>query len=158
MYNELSQITPMPEAWDRTASGPSHCSTTISDCSAVYSYLDGQSKDLSTYATSPLWGIVDGPWKLSAFNADGHLRLCRTSLLRPGQAEAVGVQGGAVHHRRGRVRRATGAEQQQQHHLGYIPTEDLPSKPLSAAVGSNPLPGYYLAPQVIWGVNYYTLN
>ncbi len=45
--NELSQITPMPEAWDRTASGPSHCTTTVSDCAAVYSYLDSQSKNLS---------------------------------------------------------------------------------------------------------------
>jgi hypothetical protein len=29
--------------------------------------------DLSTCATSPIWSIVDGPWKLSAFNADGHV-------------------------------------------------------------------------------------
>ena len=35
LYNELSQITPMPAAWDRTASGPSNCDTTISDCKAV---------------------------------------------------------------------------------------------------------------------------
>src|SRR5215467_6182470 len=27
LYNDLSQVTPMPEAWDRTASGPSDCST-----------------------------------------------------------------------------------------------------------------------------------
>ena len=26
---------------------------------------------LSTYATNPLWQVVDGPWKLSAFNPDG---------------------------------------------------------------------------------------
>ena len=30
LYNELSQIAPMPAAWDRTASGPSHCDTTVS--------------------------------------------------------------------------------------------------------------------------------
>ena len=29
LYNELSQITPMPTAWDRTASGTSSCSTTV---------------------------------------------------------------------------------------------------------------------------------
>ena len=46
-YNELSQITPMPKAWDKTAAGPSHCTTTVSDCAAVYSYLDSQSKNLS---------------------------------------------------------------------------------------------------------------
>ena len=72
-YNDLSQITPMPQAWDRTASGPSHCSTTVSDCAAVYNYLNAQSKNLTSYVGSPLWSVVDGPWKLSAFNADGHI-------------------------------------------------------------------------------------
>jgi len=73
LYNNLSQITPMPAAWDRTASGPSSCATTVSDCAAVYNYLSSQAKDQSSYATSPIWSIVDGPWKLSAFNADGHV-------------------------------------------------------------------------------------
>ena len=73
LYNELSQVTPMPAAWDRTASGPSSCATKVSDCAAVYNYLNGQAKDLSSYATSPIWGIVDGPWRLSAFNPDGHV-------------------------------------------------------------------------------------
>jgi peptide/nickel transport system substrate-binding protein len=71
-YNELSQITPMPKAWDKTASGTSDCTDNVSDCAKVYSYLDSQSKALASYATSPLWSIVDGPWKLSSFNADGN--------------------------------------------------------------------------------------
>jgi peptide/nickel transport system substrate-binding protein len=50
-YNDLSQIIPMPAPWDRTASGPSACSTTVKDCAAVYNHLNGQSKNLSTYAT-----------------------------------------------------------------------------------------------------------
>ena len=45
-YNELSQITPMPAAWDRTASGPEQLRHHgLADCAAVYSYLDSQSKD-----------------------------------------------------------------------------------------------------------------
>ena len=63
----------MPAAWDRTASGPSSCATTVRDCATVYNYLNGQSQNMSTYATSPIWGIVDGPWKLSTFNSDGHI-------------------------------------------------------------------------------------
>jgi len=70
--NELSQLTPMPLAWDRTAAGPSDCVTNVSDCAKVYSYLDSQSKALSTWVNSPLWSIVDGPWKLASFNPDGH--------------------------------------------------------------------------------------
>jgi len=34
----------------------------------IYNYLIAQSKSLSTYATNPLWQIVDGPYKLSAYN------------------------------------------------------------------------------------------
>src|SRR5215469_7790753 len=73
LYNDLSQITPMPAAWDRTNSGPSKCATVVKDCAAVYSYLNTQAKNLPGYASSPLWAVVDGPWKLSAFNADGHI-------------------------------------------------------------------------------------
>ena len=46
-YNELSLIVPMPDAWDRTASAPSNCDTTASDCPAVYSYLAKQATDLT---------------------------------------------------------------------------------------------------------------
>ncbi len=71
--NDLSQITPMPQAWDQTASGPGDCAIAVSDCTAVYDYLNAQAKDLSSYASSPLWSVVDGPWRLSAFSADGHI-------------------------------------------------------------------------------------
>jgi peptide/nickel transport system substrate-binding protein len=34
----------------------------------IYNYLIAQSKSLSTYATNPLWQVVDGPYKVSAYN------------------------------------------------------------------------------------------
>jgi peptide/nickel transport system substrate-binding protein len=159
LYNELSQITPMPEAWDRTASGPSHCSTTPSDCAAVYSYLNTQSKALGSYATSPLWGIVDGPWKLSAFNADGHLTMVPNKLYsgpnKPhlSQFQEVPFTTDAAEYN---VLRSPSSSTKI--NVGYIPTPDLPSKPVSAAAGHNPVPGYTLAPQVTWGTSFYTLN
>ena len=70
--NELSQLTPMPVAWDKTAAGPSNCVNVVADCAKVYAYLDSQSKSLSTWVGSPLWSVVDGPWKLASFNADGN--------------------------------------------------------------------------------------
>jgi peptide/nickel transport system substrate-binding protein len=33
----------------------------------IFSYLNGQAKSLSTYATNPLWQVVDGPYKLSSY-------------------------------------------------------------------------------------------
>jgi peptide/nickel transport system substrate-binding protein len=76
LHNELSQITPLPAAWDETAPGvASHCDTTIADCAAVYTFLAGQSKSLGTYATNPLWQIVDGPFKLAQFNSSGFVKM-----------------------------------------------------------------------------------
>jgi peptide/nickel transport system substrate-binding protein len=91
LYNELSQITPFPIAWDITAAGGSPgsggCSsaaygTADAACAKVYTFLSNSAgfnannpsaanNSLSTYATNPLWQIVDGPWKLKSFNPDG---------------------------------------------------------------------------------------
>ena len=89
LYNELSEITPLPKAWTRTsltaAPGSAGCfnapfGTNDTACKAVYIFLSEQSgynptkpttkiNALPTYATSPLWGVVDGPWKLHSFGA-----------------------------------------------------------------------------------------
>lgn len=70
LYNELSQITPIPtHAWDKTsASGKvGNYDTTAAGVKAVYGYLNGASNSLSTWTTDPLWQVVDGPWKISQF-------------------------------------------------------------------------------------------
>jgi peptide/nickel transport system substrate-binding protein len=157
LYNELAQITPMPDAWDRTASGPSHCSTTTSDCAKVYAYLDGQSKNLSTYATSPLWSIVDGPWKLSAFNADGHLTMVPNKSysgpVKPSLSQFQEVPFTTDSAEYG-VLQAPNSNID----VGYLPEQDAPAKPANQHVGANPLHGYTLDPLYSWGINYYVLN
>jgi peptide/nickel transport system substrate-binding protein len=78
-YNELSQITPLPLAWDRTslsspAPSPAQISLpdlTKSGATAVYNFLNSQAKDVQGYASSPIWLVVDGPWKLVGLTADG---------------------------------------------------------------------------------------
>lgn len=92
-YNELSQITPMPIAWDRTsltAAAPSPTAANLPDMTPtgvnnVYNFLNCQAGDqvtcpkgtkapsTTTYPTSPLWSIVDGPWKLSGFTSTGEV-------------------------------------------------------------------------------------
>src|SRR5215831_1150806 len=62
-YNELSQITPLPIAWDRTsltAPPPSPTAanlpdTTAAGARAVYAFLNGQATKTASYATSPIW-------------------------------------------------------------------------------------------------------
>jgi len=70
--NELSQITPLPLAWDMTsATSKSNCATDVSSCAAVWSYLYNLSKQVSTYGTSPVWKVVDGPWVLTSYQTTG---------------------------------------------------------------------------------------
>lgn len=85
--DELSTIVPLPLAWTKTSAsapaGSAHCATAPygtadAACKAVYAFLSEQSglnptnpsastNALATYATNPLWKIVDGPWKLKSF-------------------------------------------------------------------------------------------
>jgi peptide/nickel transport system substrate-binding protein len=79
--NELSQITPLPIAWDRTSlkgfTYPTRNGTgakadkTPAGARAVYKFLNAQAKNLSGYATSPIWSVVDGPWKLTQLSQSG---------------------------------------------------------------------------------------
>ncbi len=91
LYNELSQITPMPEAWDITslhgAPGSGRCglvtagamngSVTKSACTRVWAFdtdnggastSPQMSGNLDTYTSNPLWQVVDGPWRLSNYD------------------------------------------------------------------------------------------
>jgi peptide/nickel transport system substrate-binding protein len=160
-YNELSQITPMPAAWDRTASGPSNCDTTVSDCAAVYNYLAGQAKDLTTYATSPVWGIVDGPWKLSAFNADGHMTFVpNKSYSGPIKPKLAAFQEVPFTTDAAEYDVMQSPNSSTKIDYGYLPQQDAPAKPANAAVGTNPLAskGYTLAPLYTWGYDFYIVN
>ena len=162
LYNDLSQVTPMPEAWDRTASGPSDCSTNVKACTKVYTYLDAQSKALSSYVGSPLWGVVDGPWKLSAFNADGHVTFVPnksyTGPVKPtlSQFQLVPFTTDAAEYN---VLQSPVASSKIDY--GYLPEQDAPAKPAGAMVGANPAAvssHYTLAPWYSWSINYFPLN
>jgi peptide/nickel transport system substrate-binding protein len=161
LYNDLSQITPFPTAWDKTSSGPSNCEAVVKDCVGVYTYLAGQAKDLTSYVTSPIWSIVDGPWRLSAFNADGHVTFvpnkAYTGPVKPKLAEfqEVPFTTDAAEYN---VLRAGAAAGGQKINFGYLPDQDAPPVPAGKDVGANPLSGYTLAPVYPWGIDYYAMN
>jgi peptide/nickel transport system substrate-binding protein len=83
LYNVLSQLTPMPLAWDRTAlSQPAPTSdnghladSTKAGAAAVYKFLDAQSKNIASWASSPIWQVVDGPFKLKSYSTSGEATL-----------------------------------------------------------------------------------
>ena len=61
-------------AWDKTSLTGAVGSTdeTTSGAKAVWNFLQKQGSNIATFATSPLWKVVDGPWKLSQFQSDGY--------------------------------------------------------------------------------------
>ena len=167
-YNELSQITPLPIAWDRTAltrpaPGPAAANlpdTTAAGAKAVYDFLNAQATRLAGYASSPVWSVVDGPWKLTSLTSDGtatfvpnpsyagpqkpHLAkfvelpftsaAAEFSVLRAGQASGgPGTSG-------------------QQITVGYVPDNDLPQQPALAAQG------YQLVKFFPFGFDYFEPN
>lgn len=79
LMNQLSLITPMPKAWDRTADGPANASSDVFEVAKVYDYLveengtwiqeDNQFR--TTWPDSPVWSVVSGPWRLKSYTLDG---------------------------------------------------------------------------------------
>jgi peptide/nickel transport system substrate-binding protein len=158
-YNQLSQITPMPAAWDRTAAGPSDCDTTVSACAAVYNYLNAQAKNLTGYVGSPLWSVVDGPWKLSAFNADGHVTFVpNKSYSGPVKPKLAAFQEVPFTTDSAEYDVLRSPSSSTKIDVGYLPDQNAPAKPAGAAVGANPVSGYTLSPWLIWGINYFVVN
>jgi peptide/nickel transport system substrate-binding protein len=69
-YDQLLLLTPLPStAWNIDAVGGKPVDyTKPANAKKIYDFLAAQSKKLSTYATNPLWQVVDGPFKLTQFN------------------------------------------------------------------------------------------
>jgi len=63
-------ISPMPvHTWAKDSpNGPILDFTNPANAKKIYDFLAKQSRSTSTYATNPLWQIVDGPYHLTAFN------------------------------------------------------------------------------------------
>jgi peptide/nickel transport system substrate-binding protein len=161
-YNELSQITPMPMAWDVTSAGAKAgsggCTQSQAKCAAVYKFLVSQANDQKTYATNKIWGVVDGPWRLGSYNASGQYTLVPNKQFsgspKP-QLDEVKFLPFTSDSAEFNVLK-TGSTVD----LGYIPSQDLPPKPGGADVpANNPAgAGYSLGPIYPWSVNYFVPN
>ncbi len=160
-YNQLAEITPMPLAWDVTHAGAKPgsggCHTSVAGCAAVFNFLTAQAKDATSYATSPIWSVVDGPWKLAAFTVAGAdtfvpnkaysgspkptLSAIKYVTYTSDTAEYTALKTGSLD-------------------VGQIPSADLPQKPLNQTVpAANPLgSGYKLQPFDTYAIAYYQIN
>lgn len=158
-YNELSQITPLPMAWDRTslsqaAPNPNAANlpdTTTSGAKAVYSFLNSQASKLSTYATSPVWSMVDGPWKLSSFTIAGKAVFVPNAKYsgpdKPKLAEFVELPFTTASSEFNVLRAGNNAIS-----YGYLPTQDLTQKASVQALG------YSITPWTDLGFDFWPIN
>lgn len=147
--NELGLITPMPQhAWDLTSTGGTigDYDMTSSGAVAVFNYLNTQAEDLSTYATNPLWQVVDGPWKLSAFTSQGEATFVPNPLysgpVKPTISKFVELPFTDNAAEVNVLRSGNTID------IGYLPTSDLGQKGALAAEG------YQLVPWNNLGVDY----
>ena len=154
LYNELGQLIPIPQhAWDKkSATGKvGNYDLTAAGAKAVYGFLAAQNKSLATYATNPLWQVVDGPWKLSQYApSNGDATYVRN-------ASYSGPATGSLHALRVLAYTSDAAEFNSLLSAGgisygYIPYDD------AAQVGRVKSDGYQVAAWPTWGITYITLN
>jgi peptide/nickel transport system substrate-binding protein len=69
--DQMAIMQPMPShAWAKSsANGQLLDFTKPANAAAIYSFLSAQSKSVSTYASNPLWKVVDGPYTLTSFDS-----------------------------------------------------------------------------------------
>lgn len=94
--NILGETAPLPaQAWARgsvTGADITDWRTSPSAAVKIFDFLRTQSRSPGTYATNPLWQAVDGPYRLSAFNATtgGYTMMPNTQYSGP-HASAMSV-------------------------------------------------------------------
>lgn len=76
--NELGDLMAFPrQAWDKTsAGGPvGNYDMTAAGAVKVFKYLLSQAQAVNTYASNPLWQVVDGPFHLKSYSTRGDIDL-----------------------------------------------------------------------------------
>jgi peptide/nickel transport system substrate-binding protein len=149
-YNELSQISPLPQhVWDKTSDTGSvgDFDRDPATAKAVYQYLNGQSKSVGTYNTNPLWQIVDGPWKLKSITTDGAVAMVPNAgysgPVKPTLTE-FDLQPYTTDTAEFNVVHSGGVD------YGYIPAQSISQKDSVA--------NYQFKPWIGWSINYMQIN
>ena len=95
--DELASIQPMPaHAWARISpGGPALDFTRPANARAIYDRLAAASADTAAWITSPLWRVVDGPYRLTGFNAStgGFTMAPNTSYAGPHAKDYPAIEG-----------------------------------------------------------------
>jgi peptide/nickel transport system substrate-binding protein len=168
-YNQLAEITPMPAAWDVTSAGATAgsggCATATgaavkTKCAAVYKFMSAQAANAKTYATNPVWGVVDGPWKLSSFstNSSGPVTSFVPNSAYSGSPKPT-LAGFTYYAYTDDTTEYT-ALKTGQVDVGQVPDQDMaPVTGTQVLPSTNPLgSSYNLQPWYNYGIQYYEIN
>jgi peptide/nickel transport system substrate-binding protein len=168
-YNQLATITPMPQAWDVTSTsakaGSGGCTADSAKdkwakCVAVFNFMTAQSKIAKTYASNPLWAVVDGPWKLSSFStaSAGPVTSFTPNTAYSGTPKPS-LAGFTYYAYTDDTTEYT-ALKTGQLDVGYIPAADLPQQSGSEIVPAvDPLgSAFTLSPAYQFGIYYMSIN
>jgi peptide/nickel transport system substrate-binding protein len=174
--NELSQISPMPVAWDIAATGlppgSGHCSTDAwnaptltADCTAVWTYLNTEDTTYSTYNDlNSLWGWDSGPWRLKHFGLSGGAPDGNQTLIpNTGYNGPVKSHMGQVVFTPFTTTSAEVSAMKAGHiDLGYAPETDVTAAPKPGEAGTNlssaGLGAFKVEGSTEWGFSYAYVN
>jgi peptide/nickel transport system substrate-binding protein len=166
VMNQLTMIIPMPKAWDRTAAGPADATHDIEQVEAVYDFLLAENGNMvaegnahrTKWADSPIWSVVNGPWRLKSYTEEGIVTFVPNELYSgPNPA------------RLDEFRQIPTSSDEQEYELlksgdsitvGFLPP-DLGAQPDGDPTkgGPNPLGDRYnLVPQILFNVRYMQMN
>ncbi|QQQ78683.1 ABC transporter substrate-binding protein [Saccharothrix sp. 6-C] len=169
LYNQLSTITPLPRAWDRTDAGPANASGDLADVEAVYEYLMAQQGNIvdegnahrTKWADSPIWSIVSGPWRLKSYTLEGVVTFVPNEHYsgpnKPYLDEFRQVPTFSDEEQYEMLKAGPDAENGIQ--VGYLPLSFATEPAIDPVVGGpNPLTEYTMFPQSAFCIRYISLN
>lgn len=150
--NQMNRIVPMPQhVWDKTSADGQigDHDKTADGAKKVFDYLFKASEDTASYATSPLWKTVSGPWIVDSYVANGEVKMkantaytgsdkakLDTVVLRPFTSDDAEFN----------VLRAGGID------YGYIPAGSIAQKSFIESKG------YTVKPWNGWSITYMPFN
>ncbi|GAA0706725.1 ABC transporter substrate-binding protein [Dactylosporangium roseum] len=169
LMNQLSTITPLPKAWDRTAAGPANASGDLADVEAVYDFLMAEQGDIvaegnehrTRWADSPIWSIVSGPWRLKSYTVEGVVTFVPNEHYsgpsKPYLDEFRQIPMQSDEEQYERLQAGPDAPDCIQ--VGYLPLSYATARADAPGGDGNPLAAHYtLVPQVAYCVRYTSLN
>jgi peptide/nickel transport system substrate-binding protein len=152
LANELSLITPLPQhAWDRTGAtaAVSDADETTAGAKAVWTYLNTAAKNISRYATDPLWKTVSGPYTIKSFSTSGKVVLAADKKYDGGEKAHIATVNLLPFTTTDAEENALRAGQVD---YGYINATDLDQK------ASFTRQGYTVKPWTGWAITYMPYN